>query len=77
MNRIIDGTPEVQLIDQLRGLAIIPGEQNNRLIGFDLEDEKSKFVLYGFCLIYCHSPTPPQPQPNPNTTKSWVRHGNH
>ena len=46
MNRIIDGTPEVQLIDQLRGLAIIPGEQNNRLIGFDLEDEKSKFVLY-------------------------------
>ena len=30
----------------IRGLAIIPGEQNNRLIGFDLEDEKSKFVLY-------------------------------
>ena len=35
LNRLIDGASDVQLLDQLRGLAIIPGEQNNRLIGFD------------------------------------------
>ena len=46
LNRIIDGTSEVELLDQLRGLAIIPGEQNNRIIGFDLGHEDSKFVLY-------------------------------
>jgi hypothetical protein len=46
LNRIIDGTSEVELLDQLRGLAIIPGEQNNRIIGFDLDHEDSKFVLY-------------------------------
>ena len=46
LNRIIDGTPEVELLDQLRGLAILPGEENNRMIGFDLDHEDSKFVLY-------------------------------
>ncbi|MEL0009243.1 MAG: hypothetical protein VW741_05170 [Flammeovirgaceae bacterium] len=46
LNRLIDGASDVQLLDQLRGLAIIPGEQNNRLIGFDLDHEDSKFVLY-------------------------------
>ena len=46
LNGIINGISQVELIDQLRGLAFVPGEQNNRMIGFDLDHEDSKFVLY-------------------------------
>ena len=46
LNRIVDEVSVVELIDQLRGLAFIPGLQNNRIVGFDLEHNDSKFVLY-------------------------------
>ena len=35
LNRIVDQVSVVELIDQLRGLAFIPGLQNNRIVGFD------------------------------------------
>lgn len=46
LGRIIDEVSQVELLDQLRGLAIIPGDQNNQIVSFDLDHEDSKFVLY-------------------------------
>ena len=46
LNRIISGVQNIELMDQLRGVALIPGESNNQIIGFDLDDSNSKLVLY-------------------------------
>ena len=46
LNRIISGVQNIELMDQLRGFALIPGESNNQIIGFDLDDSNSKLVLY-------------------------------
>ena len=59
LNGIINGISQVELIDQLRGLAFVPGEQNNRMIGFDLDHEDSKLVLYFYLesfLLFCKIP---------------------
>ena len=46
LNRIIDGVSDVELLDQTRGIAFIPGENNKQIVSFDLESDESKFVLY-------------------------------
>jgi len=46
LNRIIDGVSDVELLDQTRGIAFIPGENNEQIVSFDLESDDSKFVLY-------------------------------
>ena len=46
LNKIISGVQNVELMDQLRGAALIPGEANSQIFGFDLEDSKSKLVVY-------------------------------
>ena len=46
LNRIIDGVSDVELLDQMRGIAFVPGENNKQIVSFDLESDDSKFVLY-------------------------------
>ena len=46
LNRIAEGASERELINQIRGWALIPGDNNSIIIGFDLLDELSKVVLY-------------------------------
>jgi len=46
LNRIIDGVSGVELLDQTRGVAFVPGENNKQIVSFDLENDDSKLVLY-------------------------------
>tara|TARA_B100001113_G_scaffold346065_1_gene336484 strand:+ start:1294 stop:2685 length:1392 start_codon:yes stop_codon:yes gene_type:complete len=46
LSRIIDGVSDVELLDQMRGIAFVPGENNKQIVSFDLENDNSKFVLY-------------------------------
>lgn len=46
LNNIINRTSAVELIDLTRGLALLPSGVNNKIVGFDLEHEDSKLVLY-------------------------------
>ena len=46
LGRIIDEVTDFELLDQLRGIAFVPGENNKQIVSFDLEDEDSKLVLY-------------------------------
>tara|TARA_Y100000768_G_scaffold177352_1_gene132703 strand:- start:21 stop:1376 length:1356 start_codon:yes stop_codon:yes gene_type:complete len=46
LNRIIDDVQTVELIDQTRGLAFVPGENNSQLVSFDLDHEDSKLVVF-------------------------------
>mgnify|MGYP007000212400 len=46
LNQIVDGTKNFKLLDRMRGLALVPGEQNNQLISFDLNHVDSKLVVY-------------------------------
>ena len=43
LNRIIDGVSDVELLDQMRGIAFVPGENNKQIVSFDLENDNSKF----------------------------------
>ena len=46
LNRIIDDVQTVELIDQTRGIAFVPGENNSQLVSFDLDHEDSKLVVF-------------------------------
>ena len=46
LNRIADGASENELINQLRGWALVPGDNNTLIVGFNLIDDESKIVLY-------------------------------
>ena len=46
LNRIVDDVQTVELIDQTRGIAFVPGENNSQLVSFDLDHEDSKLVVF-------------------------------
>ena len=46
LNRIVDDVQPVELIDQTRGIAFVPGENNSQLVSFDLDHEDSKLVVF-------------------------------
>ena len=46
LNRIIEDVQTVELIDQTRGIAFVPGENNSQLVSFDLDHEDSKLVVF-------------------------------
>jgi hypothetical protein len=46
LNQIVNRTKNFKLLDRMRGLALVPGEQNNQLISFDLNHIDSKLVVY-------------------------------
>ena len=46
LNRIIDDVQTVELINQTRGIAFVPGENNSQLVSFDLDHEDSKLVVF-------------------------------
>jgi len=46
LNKIIDEASEFEFTDYFRGLALVPGEENNQVISFDITNEESKLILY-------------------------------
>ncbi|MAR65413.1 MAG: hypothetical protein CMB83_05785 [Flammeovirgaceae bacterium] len=46
LDQIISGKENYKLLDYMRGLALVPGENNNQLVSFDLDHQDSKMVLY-------------------------------
>ncbi len=46
LNEIIKRTKNYKLLDKMRGFALEPGENNNQLISFDLDNDNSKLIVY-------------------------------
>ena len=46
LNQIINGKKNYELLDYMRGLAFVPGKNNNQIVSFDLDHDESKMVLY-------------------------------
>ena len=42
LNQIVDDVPVAELVDRMRGLAFVPGENNSQLVSFNLDDDDSK-----------------------------------
>ena len=46
LNQIVNDVPVAELVDRMRGLAFVPGENNSQLVSFNLDDDDSKLILY-------------------------------
>ena len=46
LKQIVERVENIRLLDRMRGLALVPSENNNQLISFDLEHPDSKLVVY-------------------------------
>ena len=46
LKQIVERVENIRLLDRMRGLALMPGKNNNQLISFDLEHPDSKLVVY-------------------------------